>query len=326
MDASGQRALKRLRQPDGAALTQLAELVVQDTTSTPLKDIATPMWIAGQIATALEAITQGDMARQWVQRRIDSDRDRLHAEQRPLRHWLPEEVDEPLRKIVGRAWTPSEDLAYRLIEQPAVRDLMSVVLEDTVKRFAKRARSLDDDMLGGMGGRFARKGRSLGKGLLGNRAGSLAENLVSSVTDEMESVIDKRVKEFVGGATVRALKIIVSHLVDPEDAAKYAEFRLALLDVILDTPVSELAQEADKLNPEDLVDVVVGTLRSLVHQEHFVEQTAERVERAFDEVGDGTLGDWLTEVGLMDVWVESTRQLVARRLQAVVKTEAFETW
>jgi hypothetical protein len=38
------------------------------------------------------------------------------------------------------------------------------------------------------------------------------------------------------------------------------------------------------------------------------------------------LGAWLDEVGLRDVWADSTAELVAQRLQAVAHTEPFERW
>ena len=49
------RALARLQDPDGDALRGLARLVVDQTTATPIAEIASPRWIASQLATALEA-------------------------------------------------------------------------------------------------------------------------------------------------------------------------------------------------------------------------------------------------------------------------------
>ena len=60
------RALARLRDPEGHALHALARLVVEETTATPLRDIASPRWVASQLATALQAATRGDLLRTWV--------------------------------------------------------------------------------------------------------------------------------------------------------------------------------------------------------------------------------------------------------------------
>ena len=45
-----------------------------------------------------------------------------------------------------------------------------------------------------------------------------------------------------------------------------------------------------------------------------------------DETGDGTLAAWLEEVGLLEVWTDTTTDFIAQRLQAVVATPGFEAW
>ncbi len=55
MDVAAERALARLRDPSGDAITELARLTVLETTATPLREIASPRWLASQLATAMEA-------------------------------------------------------------------------------------------------------------------------------------------------------------------------------------------------------------------------------------------------------------------------------
>ena len=93
-----------------------------------------------------------------------------------------------------------------------------------------------------------------------------------------------------------------------------------------DDATEHVAAEADKLDPEALVEILVSALRNAVAQDDFVTKTEERIAVVLEETGDGTLGAWLDEVGLADVWVESTTELIADRLKAVVETEPFEEW
>jgi hypothetical protein len=330
------RALKRLKDPDGAALRALAELVVNETTATPLRSIATPRFVAGQIATALEAIARGDTARTWADRQIARQRDHWKDEHRPVRTWMPKEADEPLRKLLARPWTPDKDLTLRILDQPALRRLVGEVLEDSLVRFQKRLKSIDKAGIGAFGARAAKRSR----GLFGDMArsiapelhgvahnlGGIAENLVGAVTEEIEGALTDRIKEFVAGATSDALATSAKHLADPKYAQGFGELRVAVLDVILDTPVSRVAAEADKLKPEELIDVVVGGLRAALDAPDFVETTEARVAKALDQAGDGTLGAWLDEVGLRAVWTETTTELVHQRLVAVVKTPGFDAW
>lgn len=318
MTEPSERALARLQDPEGAALTALARLVVLETTATPLAQIASPRWIAGQVATALEAFTRTEAAREWIHERIQAERARWSNETRTLRHWVPREAEDPLRALLERDWTPSRDLTVRLIDQPAMHDLVRVVLQDTLVRFGRRLRSVDQGLLGGLGGRTAKRSR----GLFAN----VAENLVGAVAEEVEVQLEKRVTEFVGTATHEAVLVIAAHLSNPKHASAYADFRLGALDTLLSTPIAELADEADKARPEDMVDVVLGAMKAAVRREDFVEITAERIEALLAEAGDGTLGAWLEQVELRDVWVETTTELVAQRLQAVVLTDGFTQW
>ncbi len=332
MDAKAKRALAKLRGKDGEALSALARMMVEQTTATPLKDIATPRWIAGQIATALEAGTRGDHAKHWVDRRISSERERWGEEEKTLRGYLPEEVDQPLRELLGRPYAPDEDIIFRVIDQPAIRRLIREILTNTVSGFRQNIAKVDEGVLGGIGGRAARRGRGLFSGRMGkvsevaSNIGGVASNLAGAVRDELESSMDGRVKDFVKQASQDQVRAIARYIADPNHAKGFAELRLAILDVIIDTPIKDLATETDKLQPEQIIEVIVGALRSAVAAEDFVDRTEERISQILDEAGDGTLGAWLEDVQLLDVWTETTAELIASRLQAVVATDEFSTW
>lgn len=325
MDEIARRALDRLRDPASPAIEALARRLVDDTTATPIATIARPRWIAGQLATVLEAGTRGDLLRDWVDRRIASERARWGQETKPLRGFVPAEAHTPLRELLGRAYAPDEELLYRIVDQPAIRGLVRVVLADTVTRFRKRLSEWDSGLLGGIGKRAAARGRGI-LGNVGRNLGGMAENLVDAVREEVDHALEGRVSEFVTGATTEAVRTIAGYAADPSHAASFGELRLAILDVVLDTPIRDLAGEMDKLRPETAIDVVVAAARSLVGQPDFVDRAESRIGKILAETGDGTLGAWLGEVGLHDVWTETTTELVAQRLRATVATDGFEAW
>lgn len=325
MDPAARRALERLRDPESDALPALARMVVHEATVTPIARIATPRWMAGQLAAALEAGTRGDTLREWVDRRIASERARWGEEERPLRSFVPPEAEKPLRELLGRAYAPNEELVFRIVDQPAIRGLVRLVLTDTVTRFRKRLSEWDSGVFGGIGKRAAARGRGL-FGNVGRNLGGMAENLVEAVKEEVDFAFDGRIKDFVDGATREAVRTIARYAADESHAASFGELRLAILDVVLDSPIRELAGEADKLKPETAVDVVVGAVRSAVGQPDFVDRAEQRIAKILSEAGDGTLGAWLTEVGLHEVWSDTTTELVTDRLRAVVRTDGFEAW
>lgn len=314
-------ALKRLRDPQSGALADLARLMVDDVTSTPLRDLVHPRWIASQLATGLEAVSRGDLLHAFVERRMELGLADLKAREDLLREHFPSEVDGPLREVLRHPWTPDPGLTLRVLDQAAMRNLVASVLTRMLVRFRGRMSQLDGGVLKSIGGRAARRSR----GLFGGIA-EFAEQITEVVKEEVEHGLDERVRDFVDGATRDAMKAIADYLSDPEHAEAFAELRVGVLDVLLDTSVGDLVGEVDKARPLDILDVVVLAVRQSVGDETFVDRAEERIGQLLDEAGDGTLRDWLQEVELLDVWTATTGEFLVQRLEALVGTEAFETW
>lgn len=320
-----ERALQRLRTRD-RALHDLARIVVQQTTATPINELASARWIASQIATGLRAATRGDSLRTALSGWMERGRARWATDERTVGDILPDGVEPPLRELLGRPFSPPERLTARIVRQDAVRDLIARVLEDSISRFGRRMRAADGRS-GGFGKRAASRGRALGKGLLAAAGvAEAASELAHTLSDEFEAALDRRVKDFLGDATSRAVEQIVEQLSDPDYAKTFADFRLALLDELLATPLQELAEDLDELAPLDSVDILVQAIRAELDRPDFIDRTTERVERALNEAGDGTLGAWLEQVELDQVWTDATTELLTGRLRAVVHTDEFEVW
>jgi hypothetical protein len=320
------RALARLRDPDHPAVRALAAQIVADTTATPLRELASARWVASQIATALRAATHGPALRDALARRLDEAKARWGEEQRTVGEVVPAEVVPPLRTLLGRPFSPPERLTARIVRQRAVRELVAQVLEDSISRFGRTMRG-NDTKIGDLGRRAASRGRALGKGLLAVAGvADVASELAHAVADEFEHALERRVKDFLGEATGRALQQIVGRLSDPGYAETFAEFRVALLDEVLETPIAELVEDLDGLGPLDALDVVLEAVRAQVEAPDFIDRTEASLAAALDEAGDGTLDAWLGEVGLREVWTDATTALVARRLAATAQTPAFEAW
>ena len=246
-----------------------------------------------------------------------------------LRDRLPQEVETPLRELLSRQWSPDEELTFRILDQAAIRDVLRMVLTNGIKGFRKRLSSVDTK-LGGIGKRAARRG----KGLLGglqetvrtSNFGGMAQDLVGTLKDEVEGSLEGKVGDFARSAAQDQVRAIARYLANPDQAEAFATLRLSILDVVLDTPITELAAEVDRMGPNEAMNVVFGAIESAVASDDFVERTEARIEALFDEAGEGTLGDWLAEIDLLDVWRETTTELVAARLRAVVVTPDFEVW
>jgi len=322
MDPAVARALARLRAKEGAAVADLARLVVDEAAATPIRDIAEPRWLASQLATGLEAIARGDRPRDRLVARIDEQVATWREDHRLLGGDWPPEVEAPLREALGKPWVPDERLVFRMLDRDVFRDVMREVLDGTLRRFRERLTRLDQGLLRGLGGRAARRSR----GLFGNMADTMTGGVVSAVRDEVEGRMDDLVQDFLAGATREGLKVVARHVADPQHAEAYARLRLSLLDGLKETEVSTLVAELEKLDVGAYVDIGVRAVREELDREGFVDRAEERIAALLEEVGDGTLGAWLDEVGLRGSWTDSTTDLLARRLVAVVRTEGFAAW
>lgn len=326
MDSIAEKALKRLQEPDSLALSELSSLVVAHVSSKPLREIIPPAWTAQQFKLSIEALTNGDQAKNWLQKEWHAAIERGLNEERHAGTWAPKEATELVREVLARPLQPSEELVERFLDQAAVRNMIKLVLEDAIRRFAQRAKRIDDGVLGGIGGKVARRGRSLGKGLLGRRASDMAENLVHSVADEVEQAFERRIGEFLEGATQRSMKTIAREMSDPKNAEAMVQFRHAIFDAALSAPVKDWAKELDGLEMDEIAEVLQRNLNKWVNKEHFETQMTRQLNSVLDEAGDGSLRAWLEPLDLAEPWTNATTSLVRDHLQTLVQTDAFVTW
>jgi len=322
---SAESALARLRDPSDPSLAALARQIADQIVAVPLADVAPARWIASQITAALEAATRDAAFGDWIVRAIAAERERWGADPRPLRDVIPPDVVPPLREVLGRPWSPSEDLAFRVLDQAAIRTLVRDVLVEMLHRFRQRVGKVDGGLLGGLGKKAVQGGRGLFGGLREN-LGGVADGFVGAVKEEMEFALDTKVRDFARQATSEVVRLIARDLAQPDRAAAFAESRIAILDVLLDTPRSELAAEADRLEPEDAVASIAAAARAVLTRPDFAPDLEARIATILAEAGTGTLGDWLAEVNLADVWTEATADLLSRHLGRVVATETFSAW
>lgn len=316
-----QHALKNLRDPK--ALQALAEMVVRGATAVPVTEVASPRWLAGQLVAALEALT-GDAAQTWLIERFRSEQQRWSEDGRSLRTVVPEEVDGPVRQLLGRPWTPDEDLTYRVFDQPAIRSVLRHLLTDGLKRFRSRMSNVDA-AFGGLGRKAASRGRGLLSGFSGT-VGAVAGDLVGAVRDEVEGGLDGRIGDFARQASEGQVRALARYVSDPKHAETFGTLRISIWDVVLDATFAELVEELDKAGPEEAVAIIREAMRVMVSAPDAVERMTARIEQLMGEVGEGSLESWLREVELLDVWTDSTVELIRQHLERVVWTDEFEVW
>ncbi len=234
-DTGAARALARLQQDD-SVWESLVALGVREALDTPLRDLIDPPSLGEVLAAAirdaasLSGASEGQRPADvdaWVAARL--------ADDRPLGDLLPPHHADLAHPLLAVRWTPSEAFVLQLLKHDAARSLIRETLSNSLHTFATRARSLDDGVLGGLGGRAFKRG----KGLLG-QVGSAAEGLVGAVSKEVEHALEGRIKEFLQGATDEALRGIAAWVADPAHDQPLAELRRSVYDQVTAAPARDL--------------------------------------------------------------------------------------
>ena len=142
------RTLERLRSPNSPHLASLARLTVEDALVTPIAEVATPRWMASQLATMVEAATHGPALRDFIEdpegesqheilsniileQEIEGLLDRLTPREHEilrLRYGLDDGQERTLREIGARFDVTRERI--RQIEAEALRALRGLSREE----------------------------------------------------------------------------------------------------------------------------------------------------------------------------------------------------
>lgn len=321
-------ALARLRHPDGAALRALASLVADEVARAPLAELVPPVRVAAEVRRWIAATAESPTARDSVVRRVEALRQAATSPTwgpRTPRRWVVPEVEAPMRELLATRWSTDEALVLRLINHASVKSLLASVLSDALKGFVDRVRNVDDGLLGGLGSKAVQRGRGLFGGLASG-LGSAAEGLVGAAKAEIQSALEGRIQPFVGQASEDAVARIAAWLADPEHADSLAELRLAVADIVLDTPIAEWARQLDGVDAGRVADLCLAAARGALQRPDFDEVVAEAIREALALFGDGTLASALDEAGLRDAWRDSLTESGAERLAQLVATDAFAAW
>jgi hypothetical protein len=240
----------------------LAAIVVDHALATPITDLLPAPELTGRIRAALGEAAERPDLRAAVNDAVAAARSKAQGDGRALRELLLPGVEPAVREALALRWSPSEDLVLRIINQPAMRELVASVLSETLHGFTARLKSADKGLLGGLGERTARRG----SGLFGALAGGISEaagGIVGAVRDELGSAMETKVREFVESATEQAVRGIAAWLAEPQHADRLAVMRAGVLDVVLALTVREVAQEVEELDTAAITERVLAALRDM---------------------------------------------------------------
>ncbi len=302
-----ENVLKRL---ESGGLETLTSIAIDHLLSVPIASLVNAKTLASQVVIHWRHLAASEQAQERLVEHID--RLRAHQPEGSLRDRIPANVVTPLREAVVRPMVPNRAIVGRLLEHGAVEELLRELLVGALHDFAKRLRP---SMPG--------TDRAVGK-LRGLKR--VSEGMLGGLGAELERQAEQKAKDFVDTILSSVVAQAADEICNPAKAEDFGRFRSHLLDQILDTPLSEVKGELDRIDTQDLVETASQISAALAMSDSIEDQVVDIIELALESIGDLSAGQLLADAGLSDSWRAEAERQVTSISRAFIETEPFKAW
>ena len=136
-----------------------------------------------------------------------------------------------------------------VLSRPPLRRMSRELMVGTLLDYSRKVRTQMGEASqsrGGMLGRLASEAVKKSTSALG----SIAPGMTAAVSDELERQFRTRISEFADSAVDDLAQRLAAILTDPTRQAEHRELGQSLLDFVLDLPLSTIATELHRLDPQ----------------------------------------------------------------------------
>jgi len=295
---------------EAGAIEPLVSLLVDHLLAQPIGQLLDPDVMAQQTVLTLKEILRTNDTEDWVREQINLMRSKVPSG--TARDRIPSEILEPLHGIVSRPVSLNRAMVGDVIQHGAVEELLRELLINALQGFAQRLKPAMPSP-----GKASSRLRSLKK---------VGEGMLGGLGAEIERQAEQRVKDFVDGILSSVVAQAADELCNPEKAETYGRFRGHILDQLLDTPLADLVQEIEKVDPEALVGTTAATLRAVSERETLETEIAAIIKGALDSIGTKSAEDLLSEAGIADTWRSDVEAQVSQVARGFIATPGFHDW
>ncbi len=320
---NAQDLLARLQDasPNGP-LDRLAALVVEHELSQPLDTLFPPALLARALRAALEGWLASDTADREFADALHHLQGQLTQDRRTLREALPPELAKGLAELASRRYSPDRTLVLSVLDRPPVRALARGLLLNVLIEFSRKVSApvTENRIAKGFSGLArlaADQARSAG-GTLGGIAGALS--------DEIERQVEKRARDFADSALTGVFQQLADALTDPSRASDQAEMRVAILDGVLDLPLSRLGRELSRSDVPGGTAVARKALTQWLASKDATAELEGWLTRAMARDAKRPVREVLGPLGLLEAFQSMGRESLRGRLAPVVTSEPFARW
>jgi len=232
----------------------------------------------------------------------------------PLKDQLSRDVRETLLELAARPYSPDRRVLLKVIDRPPMRELIRVLVLDTVTAFGARMTPAPAaSVTKGLGGlaRFAAETVKQRGGALGGIVGAV------------EGQLEKRSVEFADQAISSVLNEIADFVCDPKHAAEAAQVRVEALKGALEVTPQQLSRELINLDVTGGAEVLRAGLKRWL--------ASADSAKTFDRIAAGvelkkTVGEVLDGIGQRPAALQLGRALLRGRLKVLFASPEYAAW
>jgi hypothetical protein len=301
----------------GSSTDELVRLVADWILDRPLNKLVEPGFVADQVVGALEIASDGAQLEAWIKEQVSALRGQV-PEGHPADQ-IPEELGAAIQKVISREYTPDRTLVLSLIDHPTMENLVRDILNQAMRNFTQKLKSVTPSMPKGT----PKAGRSLG------RLGSIGQSVLGGLGTEISQRAEQLATQTVDEALRVSIGQVATHVCDPANTLHYQAFRVHLWQTVIQTENRALAAEWDKLDPDGLVAAGTAASRALARREGLRDEVLGIVQSILDSNGERCLRDLLEETGLEaeeQRWRGAMEAQLANQVRDFVNTPGFTDW
>ena len=218
----------------GAALKELISLGLDHLIEQPIATLVEPSFVVEQVVSTMTVMAEGEQSEQWFVDQLEA----FNLPQGIPRDQIPVEVLNPLQKRIVRPIAIEQELTRKLLSHRAMENMFHAVISHAIKGFTEKLKSMTAS---------APSQVSKGFGALrGLRDKAMKQTPLGSIASILEDQAQKLISEHVERTIYSTLTLAADHISDPDNRFEQAQFRLHLMNQLLDADNSTYQSVVDE--------------------------------------------------------------------------------
>ena len=298
----------------GEALQELISLGLDHLVQQPISTLIDPSFVVGQVVSTMTVMAEGEHSEQWFVEQLEA----LSLPEGSPRKHTPNEVLDPLQKLILQPITIEKELTRKLLSHRAMENMFHAVISHAIKGFTEKLKSMTSS---------APSQVSRGFGALrGLRDKAMQQTPLGSIASILETQAQKLIADHVEKTIYSTLTLAADHISAPENRLEQAQYRLHVMNHLLDADNSTYQRVVDDFGREQLVATGMSIVRALVQRDDLQSLLHNSVEQALSVIGEKSVLELMEESGLDHDWRSDTEAQLFRVGQGMVASEAFQSW